>query len=300
MDWLFGALIVSVLFGIINNLDSHLISRKMPEARTYLFIVSCLILAYILPFVFAFPLAPGTPGGVIAAAAGSALARAVAVIIMLFAFKSEEVVAVVPLVYAYPVIVAIAAIPLFGEHLGWIKWLAVIAVVSGAVLVSLRPRFNQAGRWLGRKFPVLVLAAVLFAGSDLGSKYVLGYMSNLNLYWMSMLALIFTSLCVSARPEVIRSIKNIQTPRRTIPLVILTELLVIGAAILTYWAIQNGPIALVSTTLATRPLFVFLVAVILSRLFPGFVYWQSDRTTLRDKFIAILMIAGGIAVIYLL
>ena len=48
-----------------------------------------------------------------------------------------------------------------------------------------------------------------------------------------------------------------------------------------------------------RPVFVFVIALALSRLFPGFVYWQSDRAALRYKFIATLLIIGGITAIYL-
>ncbi|MBN1369858.1 MAG: DMT family transporter [Dehalococcoidaceae bacterium] len=299
VDWVVAALGASVLFGLINNLDSHLISRRMPGLRAFLLITCLVILVILQPFIFLFPVPVGVQSATMAAAIVSALVRAGAVIIMLFSFKSEEVVGVVPLVYTYPVFVALTAVPLLGESLNAWQWLAVLIVATAAILVALRPKNNGVGRWLGKNFPILVLAALLFAGADISGKYALQELDSFTLYWMSMLTLVILSLGFSLRPSVIRSLKTITRPRVTACLLFLNETLVVCAAVLSFWAMKNGPISLVSTILASRPVFVFITAIVLSRVFPGFVYWQSGGRALGYKFGATLAIIIGVAIIYL-
>lgn len=299
IDWVLAALTAAILFGIVNNLDSHLISWRMPGFRVFLLLTSTVILVVIIPFIILFPLPADIAPSILVVAGASALMRASAVILMLFAFKSEEVVGVVPLVYTYPVFVALTAVPLLGESLNLWQWLAIFIVVAGAVMVSLRPRMDKVGTWLGKNFPRLILAAVLFAGADVAGKYALGQISSINLYWISMFTLVAISLGICLRPEVIKSIKLIKKPVSTMGLVLLNETIVVSGAMISFWAMQNGPISLVSTILSTRPVFVFITAIVLSWLFPGFVYWQSDRKALKYKFGATLLIIAGIAIIYL-
>lgn len=299
VSWIVAALSASVTYGLINNLDSNLVARRMPGVRAFLLAFSVVILVLIQPFVFLFPFPEGVDSAIMASALVSALMRAGAVLLMIFSFRSEEVVGVVPLIYTYPVFVALAAMPLLGETLNVWQWAAIIIVVLGAVMVALRPRASGNGRWLGKNFPLLIMAALLLAGSDLSAKYALEEISSFTLYWVSMLMLVAISMCISLRPGVIRSYKTIENPRKTAALLVLNESLVLGASMLGFWAMKNGPISLVSTILASRPVFVFGVAIILSRLFPGFVFWQSDRRTLGYKFVAVLFIIAGIAIIYL-
>jgi len=298
-NWIIAALGASIIYGLTNNLDSHLVARRLPGLRSFLLAISVVMLVLILPFMFIFPLPGGVGGGILASILISALMRAAAIVLMIFALKSEEVVGVVPLIYAYPVFVGIAAVPLLGETLNVGQWLAIFIVVIGAIIVAIRPRGNGKGRWLGKNFPLLITAAVLFAGADLSAKYALEEIPSFTLYWISMLTLVVVSFCISLRPEVIKSLKKIENPRQAAVLVVLNEGLILGASMLSFWAMKNGPISLVSTILASRPVFVFGAAIVLSRLFPGFVYWQSNRRILGYKFIAILFIVAGIAIIYL-
>jgi drug/metabolite transporter (DMT)-like permease len=297
--WIIAALGASLLFGITNNLDSHLVAKRMPGVRAFLLVVAVAIFVVIQPFIFMFPFPKDVGGAVMASALASALMRSLASLIMIFAFRSEEVIGVVPLTYAYPMFVALAAVPLLGETLNAWQWLAIIIIAAGAVIVALRPRDGGSGRWLGKNFPLLVLGALLYAGADLSGKYALEEISSPTLYWMSMGMLAVICVAISLRPVVIKSLKNLENAWSAYVLLGVNEIMVLGATILSFWAIQKGPVSLASTVLASRPVFVFMAAVVLSRLFPGFVYWQSDRKLLIYKFIAILLIVCGIAIIYL-
>ena len=65
-----------------------------------------------------------------------------------------------------------------------------------------------------------------------------------------------------------------------------------------FWAMENGPVSLVSAILSSRPIFVLILAVILSRVLPRFLVWQYGREVLALRIMATTMIVAGIAVIY--
>jgi hypothetical protein len=58
-------------------------------------------------------------------------------------------------------------------------------------------------------------------------------------------------------------------------------------------------VSLVSTVVSSRPIFVVIFALILSRVSPMFLQWQPGKAMLVLRLIAITMIVGGIAIIYL-
>jgi len=72
-----------------------------------------------------------------------------------------------------------------------------------------------------------------------------------------------------------------------------------SVTILTFWAIENGPVSLVSTVIGTRPLFVFLYALALSRFLPGVLDERFGLSTAAAKVVSIALVAGGVALINL-
>ena len=67
-----------------------------------------------------------------------------------------------------------------------------------------------------------------------------------------------------------------------------------------FWAMELGPVSLVSAITSSRPIFVVIYALILSRIRPMFLLeGKSGRGVLAARLIATAMIAGGIAIIYL-
>ncbi len=72
------------------------------------------------------------------------------------------------------------------------------------------------------------------------------------------------------------------------------------AVLLNVTAISLGPVSLVSTMTATRPLFVFIYGTILSTSAFRLLDAPLDWRTLSVKLVAIVMIVGGIATLTLL
>jgi len=85
----------------------------------------------------------------------------------------------------------------------------------------------------------------------------------------------------------------------TLGLIAFNETLAPVASVLSFLALQTGPVSLVSTIIGSRPIFVLIFALVLSRFFPDFLVWQARRWMLALRLMATAMIVSGIAIIYL-
>ncbi len=298
--WISIAILSAAGIGLVNIFDSHLISKRMPSTRVYLLVVSPIVLFSALLIAFIFPLPAGLSFWQLMVVVASGLLRAISVIILLYSLRREEVSRVVPVVSIYPVFVAIMAVPILGETLNYLQGLAIAIVVAGVIIISAKKRMGSSKNRLGATFFLLLGSSLLLAMADIASKYALDYISFWNMYWVSILTLSVILLLVSLRYSVIKELAHIVNPRTALALVVFNETLVIASAIMLFWAMERGPVSLVSTLTSTRPVFVLIYALILSRFLPG-VLLEGDlsRRVLAVRIIATAMIAGGIAIIYL-
>ena len=299
MSWINSALLSSAIFGVINIIDSHLLSRRMPGLRGFLLPVGIFHLIYGLLLFCLFPLPEGTGIGTILVAIASGMLRTAGVIIMLYTLKREEVSQVIPVVYTYPIFVAIMAAPLLGERLYYLEWLAIIMVVAGAVTISFGQSPSGSTTWLSKMFILFFGSSLLLAMGDITSKYVLASISFWNLTWLTAFCISGTFLLVSMRPHILKQLINMKQRNSAIALLAFNELLVPVAIILSFWSIARGPVSLVSTIISTRPIFVLAYALILNRVLPMFLVWQPGRRMLALRLIATTLIVGGIAIIHL-
>ena len=299
MNWVNIAVLSAAIMGVVNILDSHLLSRRMPGLRAFLLPVGIVHSVYGLLLFILFPLPEGTSIWPILAAIVSGVIRTGAVLIMLHSLKKEEVSQVIPIVYTYPIFVAIMAVPLLGESLDYIEWLAIIIVVAGAIIVSMKQSPSGSNGWQGKLLLLLFGSSLLFATADIASKYALNYISSWNLFWLTTFCMSGIFFLISIRPNIIKSLINMKQRNSAISLLAFNETLAPIGIVLSFWALERGPVSLVSPIIGIRPMFVVIFAFILSWLAPQFVEWQSGRTTLALRLIATAMIIGGITIIHL-
>ncbi len=300
MDWISLAVLGTVIVGLVNILDSYLITRRIPSLQAYLLPVSIVILFYGLIIFILFPLPQEAGFWPLAVAVASGILRAASVAILLYVLKTEEVSRAIPLFHTYPVFVAIIAVPLLGEMLGYMHWLAIAIVVTGAVIISARRNPAGSTTWLGKSAFLLIVASLLMAIADVASKYALGYISFWNMYWIGSFCLAVIYLAFTLRSTVYKEI--IRMPKRNfiLLLILANETLAMTGGVLVFWAMESGPVSLVSTITGSRPIFVFILALIINRILPNLLLErQAGRWALAIRLIATAMIAGGIAIIYL-
>jgi len=299
VNWASTAILAAVVLGVVNIIDSHLLSRRMPGLRAFLLLVSIPHLIYALVLFYLFPLPEGISLWVVLVALVSGTFRTAGVLIMLYSLKREEVSRVIPVVYAYPIFVAIMAVPLLGETLNSLQWLAIIIVVAGAITVSAEKSPSGSATWLSKSVFLLFGSSLLLAMSDIGSKYVLAYISFWNMFSLTAFCMSGVFLLVSLRPQVLSQLINMKRRGSSIALLAFNETLAPIAIVLSFWALQRGPVSLVATITGSRPMFVVIFALILSRVFPGFLAGSASTGMVVLRLIATAMIVGGVAIIYL-
>jgi len=300
VDWASVALLSAAVLGLVNIIDSHLISRRMPSLPAFLLLIGIVHLIYGLVLFNLFPLPEGMGIWPVLVAVASGILRTGAITIMLYTMKREEVSRVIPVVYTYPVFVAIMAVPLLGETLYYLQWIAIIIVVSGAVMVSARRSPGGSATWLGRPLLLLFGSSLLFAMADIASKYALAYISFWNMFWVVAFCLSGIFLLASIRPHIIRQLGNMKQRNSTIALLAFNEALALLGIMLSFWAMARGLVSLVSTIVGSRPIFVVMFALILSRISPMFLEWQPGRRALVLRLVATTLIVSGITIIYLI
>ena len=120
-----------------------------------------------------------------------------------------------------------------------------------------------------------------------------------NLFWIGATVMGTVFLSVSLRRRVMHSIAALHERGKAMSVAVLNEVIAPVGIVISYWALQHGPVSLVSTLVGTRPLFVLLCALVLRRLAPGFLFWSGGRNLVLLRIIATCLIVAGVAVIEL-
>jgi drug/metabolite transporter (DMT)-like permease len=299
LNWTSTAILSAAIQGAASVIDSHLLSRRMPGLRPFLLVASIvLLISGLLVFsLFPLPEDPKLLPMLVTVAAG--LFRTTGIIITLYNLQREEVSRVIPITYTYPVFVAIFAIPLLGESLHYLQWLAIIIVVAGAVIISAERSHAGSPISLSKPFLLLFIASLLFALGDIFAKYALTYISFWNVYSLTIFCVAGVFFMTSIRPDTIKQLMDMKQMSLAISLIFFNQMLALSGALLQFWAMSRGPVSLISTIVGARPVFVAVYSIILSLVLPGFLLKQSPSGVTTLRLIAIFMIVGGISIIYL-
>ncbi|MBT9160094.1 MAG: hypothetical protein DDT26_01367 [Dehalococcoidia bacterium] len=113
------------------------------------------------------------------------------------------------------------------------------------------------------------------------------------------LAMALVFLGIALRPLPLRQLCTLKQPVLSLALVVLTAALVLVGLFFLFWSIQNGPVSLVSAISGARPAFVFVYALILSRISTVLLEQRLGKETIALRSVAIGMIVGGITIIHL-
>jgi len=156
LDWVTTAVLSAAILGMVHVIDSHLISKKMPSFKAYLLVIGFFVLFISVALALLFPLPSNVGVWPLSMAILSGISRAASVIIMLYLMKKEEVSLVIPVANTYPIIVALIAMPTLNETMNPLQWGAIIIVVFGVLLTSVRVLPGLVNLWF--YFPAQVFS----------------------------------------------------------------------------------------------------------------------------------------------
>ncbi len=300
MNWLSIAILGSVVFALVSILDKVILVHYIRDARTFIVMVGFITFPMgllILPFV---PF-DNYPITVLAAGYFSGFLWGISLIAMFIAMRHEDVSRVVPVISISPVFVAILAVMFLAEKLTALHWVAIMATVAGAIIISAKTTGSSRLPSLDSTFLLLIAGSLFIAGGQYLTKVAANDMSVWNLLTLRNMGLGSACILFMFRPYVLREMLRAMTNATSAGLFLLTEgLLVFIALVLTIWAIDQGPVSLVATAMSSRPLFVFIMSIALSLPMWKLLNESLDRRTLAIKLVSIAMIIIGISGISLL
>ena len=219
---------------------------------------------------------------------------------MFLGYKLEEASRASAIIHTFPVFVAVLAVVFLGETLASGQWVAILVVVAGAIIISVWGSRGGKIIRLNKAFPIQIGASMFTAAGLLTGKYALEELPVWFVYSTRQygMGIMFAFLW---RPGAFEELFGALRSWRTFLLLFLAEYsLAPLAVLLNVTAISLGPVSLVSTMTATRPLFVFIYGTILSTSAFRLLDEPLDWRTLSVKLVDIVMIVGGIATLTLL
>ena len=191
-----------------------------------------------------------------------------------------------------PILVALLALAILGEHVGPWQWTAIALVVLGAILVSV----EGLGRGLFRLTPGLTALAASSAGlgtSFFLAKIVLSDLTPWEVFAMQELGMV-PVFAVYGQPSNWRKLYNGLRSKQALATFLIGEGLLPQLAIILFvWSFSFGPVSLASAILATRPMFVFVAGSLLSWRRLSLMQESLGARALAAKFVAIVMIVAG-------
>ena len=300
MDWLIVSLLSASVSSVIAILDKVILMKYAPSVATLIVLTGLL---QIPPVLAILPFAPleSYSIGVWALGYGSGIIMGFGLSLMFWVLRRQDVSLVVPVTSSSPVFVAILAVVLLSERLTALHWIAILVTISGTVIVSMGRNDRNQPMVLGSPVVLLMICSILMAIGQIMNKAALDDMTFWNLFVVRSLGFCVVAVLLPLRPSVIRECRQVLRDRVAFGMIVLNEGgIAFGTMALMLWAISLGPVSLVATVMSTRPLFVFVLSLVLSSGVWRVLDEPLERNILTRKLVSTTMIVGGVASLSLL
>ena len=218
---------------------------------------------------------------------------------LFYALFEREASKTIPIFLTFPAFVAPMAVIFLGEELALYQWVAIIAVVFGAVINSIKREDGYGGLVLDRVFYVLIGASVVAAAANIAGKLAVDSLEVLQAHGLRVLGMSGLMLMVSLRPAPMREVWGFAKQRSpALGIFGLNEFIVANTGMLiNLWAISLGPVSLVTAVTATTSIFLVAYGFALALMFKGALGEQLSAGSVAVKVISTGIIVAGVAVI---
>ena len=295
MEWMVFAAASAFTFALVSVLDKILISDHVGSGKIFVAGVGG---AQVLLGIATLPLATfsGFDASVIPVALLSGVFSGTYLIGMFIIMESQDVSRVVPVVSTYPIFVAFLAFLFLDEHVSIFAWACVIVTVVGAAMVSLAPKSINSTEGVGiLALLFLLLASMSFGLSQFLSKTIAEEMTMWTQYSLRAFGGGITCGLLIFLPGVRQGLVTLFTNFKTMMVFSITEIVLVFFAILFFFlSVYSGEIYLTATVMATRPLFVFGLTLLLSIPMIGLFKESVRGKAMATRATGIVLTVGGV------
>ena len=295
MEWMVFAAASAFTFALVSVLDKILISDHVGSGKIFVAAVGG---AQVLLGIATLPLATfsGFDASVITVALLSGVFSGTYLIGMFIIMESQDVSRVVPVVSTYPIFVAFLAFLFLDEHVSIFAWACVIVTVIGAAMVSLAPKSINSTEGVGiLALLFLLLASMSFGLSQFLSKTIAEEMTMWTQFSLRAFGGGITCGLLIFLPGVRQGLVTLFTNFKTMMVFSITEIVLVFFAILFFFlSVYSGEIYLTATVMATRPLFVFALTLLLSIPVIGLFKESVRGKAMTTRATGIVLTVGGV------
>ena len=291
--WVLVALVGTACFAGVNIFDKYILDRRLPSVVSLYAWIALNEIVYVGIVLGVTGIPWDAPADKLLIAFLSGLSMGVGFALMFFGLKLEEASRAVAISEVYPVYVALLAVAFLGESLNPVQWVAILLVVLGGIMVSLRGGIGRSlPRW-SRGLPFLVATAIGNGVGFFAAKFALEDLSLWTVFAFQQMGLLVV-FGFFAHPRAWRDLVSVLRNKKFLLFMVTGEgVLPFVAIALTLWAVSLGPISLVAALIATRPLFVFVGSSILSIRRWRVMEESVAPGALAYKAVSIAMIVAG-------
>lgn len=205
------------------------------------------------------------------------------------AIASGEVSIVMISYQIIPVFVLILATVFLNEVLSFNQYIGMALLLLGSLIVSI----EKIESFKLKKASILIIVSGLFfAVNQILYKFMVDRIDIANAFFWSQAIFPVLFLAIFAFNSKYFA-ETIQNSRKGVVLDILSEFATLGGRYMITIAFAGGFVILVSGIISTLPLMVFVLATILSILFPKILKEEINRETIIQKGIAIILVIAG-------
>ncbi|MBI2664924.1 hypothetical protein HYX10_06315 [Candidatus Woesearchaeota archaeon] len=296
MAWLLFAVLANFLLGVESILDQILRKKHIRHDASitviWIFFYFILWLA-VVPFIdISIPAAPQ-----LLAVLASGFIIVFVALPYFWSISSEEISRIMPVWQFSSVYVLLMAFFFLGETLSRADLYAFALLFAAGMTLA----FEKAGARfvLNRRVLGVFAASAAWAVSLVLMKFF--YLTEPfwnGFFWSMAGQLIGVAVLVLLPGNAAHLVAGLKSVRRSTALIFFAATLAALLAELAYlFAIKSGPVSLVSAVGSTGMVFLFLIAVLLSKFVPNVLKERLDRKTLLTKGIAIVLMVAGLVLL---
>ena len=299
MSWVAVALAGVALAAFISILDKTVIHRyaRMPYLQPLAIGIAMMLIGLILLAIIRIP--PSATFEPVLWALISGAFYGLGTHILVYTLYTQEVSRVIPVYQTYPIFTALIAFFFLGERLDAVEWLAMLAVVGGAVLLSFRQDQSGCGFLLDRAFILLIIGSAIEGSSFVFGKSAVNELPVLFAHALRLLAIGGVLLALNLRRRSLEQVLwFIRTRSPALRYVAVNQFGISNASqFLFLWALSLGPTTLVTALSGLRTFFVVAYAIAISLVWRGALGEVTTPATVTVKLVSTVLIVGGVAAI---
>lgn len=289
MSWALLTLSAVVLWAIVNQVDKFVITRWVRQPLAILFVSGVVGALFGVVVYFVRGFSALSYSNILVALVAGVLYMLMG-LFYLKAAKTEEISRIVPLSCLTPLFVLILAGVFLGEVFTFDKYVGILLLVAGAVLVSSRSLTKIS---LGRPFWLMILSSLALSVNYVLTKYLLDFADFWTVYSYTRMGAL-----VAVLPFAYSSVKGLaaatrKNGKKVVALISVSESINYVAVIFITIATAIGFVSLVSALSSLQPFFVLFFAVLIIKFFPQVFKEEISKATIGQKIIAIILMFVG-------